>query len=507
MSKTNADDVLEFLDSLPQDKKNNNDNDKKNDLSQNNSNVSSSTTNNKDKGNDDILDFLDELEKSNLSLSNKDTRNTSTSKKQDVADNKEKDDIPVDVNLNDDNQDTTITEETTTKITHDDEKNAILNEDPLNDPISSISSWWNSSGSATVSSLWSKTTTQAAQLKDKISQEQNNLLSQSASKLKDIHLKDYTDLKKLQDMNIPTNRFTELAKNLTKIVIGDTEEVLRIHLVHDLINYPTLSLTVHEKFDSILNDQVQGGIRLFIDEWGKPNQKNSFDSNSLISNISKSINNNEAKKFNVFTGKIVEGEKLAFANLDNAINLFNKSQSKIKADKEQIAKENDDTEKQELNDQQMKHISNGNNEENEDASIIDIFISIIAITPETAHTSSNDDKDTVIDASQPNNFSFTIILKDITNDITVTARSQGFPSKWIKWIEEDSKETSIDDDATETEAEVKNEKSSQENNAEEEDEEEESINKSEWVQNWIDEGLSLALGTVAQNYVLERMEF
>lgn len=173
---------------------------------------------------------------------------------------------------------------------------------------------------------------------------------------------------------------------------------------------------------------------------------------------------------------MTDGEKLAFANLDNAVKLFNKAHEEVIRQQEANGDKDDKSQ--------------------DNANISDIFISIIPVAIPT--TGDSEDKITTTDASQPGNFSFTIVLKDITNDITSTTRSQGFPSKWIHWLEGGS--VLRKDNEPET--------SKKDGNDEEEDEEdEEQVDPSEWVQDWIEDGISLVLGVVAQNYVVERMGF
>lgn len=414
---TEADDVFEFLESLPK----------------NGDSKATKVSEGKGKNDDDIMDFLDELEKSNLSLNKKgDNKNVEKGSQEEKAQELEK--AP--------NAKATKEKATQEKATQEkapeaqaprqkaSEETAVQGDEkdeadePLKDPITSISNWWSSSGSATVSSIWNKTTEQASQIKTKLASEQLDLTSK-----------------------INAQTITELARNLQKIVAGETDEVLRIHLVHDLVNFPSLQYNVEQKFDQVLSSQVQGGIRIFVDQWGHPNKAEKDDESA------------GQRRLNLFNGKITDGEKLAFANLDNAIKLFEKAH-------EEVLKQQKDA-------QDQKESVGG------EANISDIFISILPIgIPQDSKLAKDDIVTT--DTRQPGNFSFTVILKDITNDISTITRSQGFPTKWVGWLEKATEQT---------------------------DSEEEVVDPSDWVKEWVEDGLSLSLGVAAQNYVIERMGF
>ena len=94
----------------------------------------------------------------------------------------------------------------------------------------------------------------------------------------------------------------------------------------------------------------------------------------------------------------------------------------------------------------------------------------------------------VTDPHHAGNFSFTVVLKDISNDITAITRSQAFPTSWVEWLEGETKKN-------------KESKKGDDN----EDEEDDIVDPGEWVKDWIEDGLSLSLGILAQTYVIKRM--
>ncbi|KAG0656778.1 hypothetical protein C6P45_002614 [Maudiozyma exigua] len=443
--KLETDEFMEFLDNLPEG-------------TASKAGDSSGPTENKE----DIMKFLDDLEKD----TKKGEGNPVERNKEEKKEEKPVEEKPVEEKKDTPTAAVTGEKKDTETETHTEPDTNTQAEEPLDDPITSISNWWSSSGANTVSSLWNKTTEQATQLKNRIAQEQAALPLP------------------LPPINSVT--ISELAKSLQKIVVGETEEVLRIHLVHDLVNYSYLQYHVEQRFDQVLSDQVQGGIRIFVDEWGKPNKDVSSNNTSTETHVlnSDDIGNNGnvsivknpipvKRQLNVFNGKLTDGEKLAFANLEDAVKLFNKAHEEL-------------VRQQEVN-------GDKDDKSQDNANISDIFISIIPVSIPT--TGDSRDKITTTDASQSGNFSFTIVLKDITNDITSTTRSQGFPSKWIHWLEGGSV------------LRKENEPNTPKKNGNEEEEDEEQVDPSEWVQDWIEDGISLVLGVVAQNYVVERMGF
>lgn len=436
MSKE-ADEVFEFLDSLPQDKTDAKGNNASNDKGTNQGKG-------KDSKDEDILDFLDELEKTNIKkvTGADDKKMVKEMEKQPIEDE------PVIVDQTKDNEKNAKSDKDDSAYA-DEKSNIRESSEPLNDPITSISNWWSSSGSTKVSSIWSKTTEHANILKDRVVKEATN-----------------TNLPPINNL-INNQQINDIVKNLQKIVVGDTDEVLRIHLVHDLINLPQLTYEFHDKFDQVLSSQVQGGIRIFVDEWGKPN-----DSMATNTNDNGELVKNDNIQLNVFQGKSIDAEKLSFANLDESIKLFNKAHDEIMKQQKQ-----------------QKQDQEGNKDDKDiKENVSDLFISIAPVTvPETTKDSNSKEDIQIVDSIHPGCFSFTIILKDITNNINIITKSQGYPMKWVEWLE--NNKLNVD---------------KQENG---EDVDVEDIDPSEWVHDWIMDGLNLAIGVLAQSYVVERMGY
>lgn len=466
-----AEDVFEFLDSLPEAKnggKMDTANVKGTQEESKNDSDSAAEQKGKDgtKGDDDIFEFLEELEKSNLSLTDKKkveekTRSELASKKAEVQEAVEPKEAKK-LEKKDQQEEQQPEQEGDEEEDEEEEEEA-----PLHDPIASISNWWSSSGSAKVTSIWNKTAEQASQIKNRLAQEQLDLSSK-----------------------ISTNTITEIARNLQKIVVGETEEVLRIHLVHDLVNYPSLQYNIESKFDQVLSSQVEGGIRIFVDEWGHPNNSGvkSMEKKSSVEDA-ESKNSKKKLQFNLFDGKITDGEKLAFANLENALKLFTTAHDEYQR-QQKDADTGPDDDKSSIS-------SNGNK-------ISDLFISILPIAIPQKQQDGDEDFQ-ITDSNTPGNFNFTLVLKDITNDITTITRSQGFPVKWVNWLEGSIEKRDLAGKEQEKEAgDDKNQHKSEDEDEDEEDDDE-IVDPSEWVKEWIEDGLSLSFGVMAQNYVIDRM--
>lgn len=374
-----ADDVLEFLNSLPESEK-----DGKKDDS-------------------DILNFLDELEKSDK-VGGKATKNP-TKVEQPAQPTKESTEQVKE------EAKPAIPEALETKETKEREPE----QETFVDPISSISNWWSSSGSATVNSLWSN----AQQLRQKAQDEATKLAKDANI---DEHMKrlqlDETRQRILnagEDID-PSRALGFFTKNFSQVYnsIMTTDEVLNISLIHDLENYSVDSL-VTKSFKKVMR-QVQGGIDIEV------RRSTSKD--------------HDKRNLNIFQGKGIDAEKLAFANLETGIKNLVKLDEEIRSS--------------------------------------DIIISVLAVQP----LATTDSESLLIDTSLNTSFHFLIILKDITNDIEITTKSQAFPIGWANWL--DASTEGVDS---------------------------EEVDPAEWVKEWVYDGIGLSMGVLAQSYVVKRMGY
>lgn len=431
---TEAEDVLEFLNSLPESSKNSTGNDSNSAKGQNDQ---------------DILGFLDELEAGNESSKTSTAvptaapAPTSTSKEQRAATKQEEgttnsasllQPATTDVGLND----------MSTQQQQDEDEDFV-------DPIASITSWWSSSGSKTVDSFWSSAKSNASQLREMAQQEANQLNEQ----LKKLPINEINEqlsksinegssnISKLSNPKIGFNFLNTVYDSLVNEGEGET---LKINLIYDLENFQNVDDLVYKNFRKVLR-QVQGGVKLEINDKANSKRRKSISSNA---------NGLKTRNLNLFQGSLTDGEKLVSANLENYINSY-----KV--------------------------------EENETSEASHLFLSILPIQiareSKASDESAKDDKEAKVlkvDNEDSSSFSFLIVLKDLTNMIEVKTRSQGLPIKWASWLD-GSIEAPSSVSADETQ--------------------DEDVDPTEWVKDWVDDALSLSFGVVSQTYVVERMGY
>lgn len=395
---TEAEDVLEFLNSLPENK------DK--------SSAFKAKSNKKD-GKEDVLDFLDELEKSDLRK--KEKKNEKKQEKEETPEVKEE--------VNE------VKETVKEEKEKEKEKEKEEEEEEFIDPIASISNWWSSSGSNAVNSLWNN----AKSIQQKATEE--------ASKLTEA-------TKKFQEENLDNEKFKSslnfISKNFESILNNlndEYDEFLKIYLIHDLINFDSLlNQLIQANFKKVLK-QVQGDIFIEIIKQNTLNEK--------VQRRYSIGNHDTVRQLNLFQGSIQDGDKLNWANLNSSIKSF-----------------------EELN---------KSSEIEKNLNISNIFISILPV--ETVSKAQSEEFIS-IDSNSSNTFKFRIILKDINHKISLISETQSFPIQWAKWMQYDKSD-----------------------GKDEEKLQDEDIDPSEWVSTWVDQGLNLTIGTLAQEYVIKRMGF
>lgn len=310
-------------------------------------------------------------------------------------------------------------------------------------PIEAISSWWSNSGSNKVSELWGSITSNAQTISEQTYQLASNTTNQiSQQRQKFIENSDHEQI-----LNISAKLnsiLLNMSNQITQGLMSDTDELLNILLIYDLYNMNYLDRLCSDKFNEVMS-QVEGGIRVTVSNFNHKDEPNDDKIN-----------------LNLFQGKVIDGEKLCFANLESAIRDY------VKVTK------SEDEQKKEAED---------NDESTQEVNLSNVFISIQPITNRSTQNEAitrDEDAPIMIEANNPDSFAFTLILKDISNNITVITKTQPFPLKWAKWLNgEVSKEI----------------------------EEIGEVNPSEWVSEWIKDGLSLGFGVLAQEYVVKRMGF
>ncbi|KAG7664052.1 uncharacterized protein J8A68_002430 [[Candida] subhashii] len=443
-NQPSKDDVLDFINSLPDSKpstpklpigKKSSDFD--------NTSISSSGTTKKEENPEDLLDFLDELAQHEKK---RPTKRLEPKKTDTISATPPHPQAPADATpsatdvVGSTDATTGPSSSDTSKSDDGHTTNDAGAELEIGDPISSITNWWSTQGSNKVSSLWGSITTNA----EKITEQTYQLASTTTNRINQ-------ERQQIDTADI-SNKLNSMILNVGQSIkqgileeLGDVNEVLNIFVVCDLYNLSYLDRIVNEKFSQVMK-QVEGGVRVAV------HQFNSHSTSQEPSNTT----------LNLFYGKLIDGEKLCFANLESSIKDYRRLQAA------NAPKQDNEAQQPAEEDEELVNTSN-------------IFISIQPIcTKSDSSKSTTTDSTTVIEGTNPDSFSFTIIFKDITNDISIITKSQAFPLRWASWLDGD--DLSIMGEEPEGE-----------------------VDPREWVSGWIKDGLALSLGVVAQEYVIKRM--
>lgn len=424
-NKKDNEDVLDFINSLPDSKANTP----------------------KPEGKEDVLEFLDELAahgKKPLKLEPKKKEDTSEDKKQAQT-----------TRGQESNKETEASNANETELINSANKELEI------DPLNSITNWWNKEGATAVSSLWGSITNNANNLSETTYKIASDTTNQINSKRQEF-LKEQEENggKSFEQINKLTHKLNNIFINITDQikVLNNEDELINVIIINDFRHLDYLNDLVFKNLNKVMS-QVEGGIKVNINSYN--NYHNHADSESGTSAGASTTLTDSQVDFNMFNGKLLDGEKLCLANLDSSIKNFNKML------------EFENKEKTELN-EKLKSINKSN-----------IFISFQAINNLTNHhesTNSEDDnvKECIIDQNNSDSFLFLMILHDTTNNIIIKVKSQAFPLIWSQWLMNENLDQFADY---------------------------EDIDPKEWVKDWIKQGLNLSLGIMAQQYVIKRMGF
>lgn len=323
-------------------------------------------------------------------------------------------------------------------------------ETPEPDAIASISNWWSLEGSNKVSSLWGSIASNAHSLDEQTFQlastTTNQLNHQRQKLLEELDAgSESVEPPILGTLNLI---FTNIRSQISLGLIDDDDELLNVFLVYDIQGIRGLDQAAHTKLSKVMG-QVEGGIRVSVSNY-----------NHIRGDGAMSVGSH----LGMFYGKPIDGEKLCFANLELAAQEY------------------------------AKHTAAEPSAESL-MSTSTIFISIQPISSHVGEDSEavsrDEDKPVLIEASNPHSFAFTIILKDVTNGITIVTKTQPFPLQWALWLDGEALKPT--------------EEPHESNQNQSEGSATDLVDPSEWVRQWVFQGLDLGLGVVAQEYVIKRM--
>jgi len=257
-----------------------------------------------------------------------------------------------------------------------------------------------------------------------------------------------------------------------------SHERLQIHITHDLSGYPTLDPLIYAVFSRVMS-QVEGGDLMVVQKGKEASPRRESDhgaSNKLVGgwNDGPWWRSTDRRSVNAVKG-VVEGTKLARASAES----YSSEHFASRGGVEEAAKHATET------------LSETNPTRNSD-----IFLAIQAISQPVlkdmfaSGPSTERDTGGIKEAEETQvreEITFAIYLHDPIHGIAFRALSQYIPGQWIEWLEASGSAEGL---LPESIAEIL---------------ESGGVDPREWVAEWVEEALILAVGIVAQRYVARRM--
>ncbi|KAF4124982.1 Protein of unknown function (DUF2413) [Geosmithia morbida] len=307
-------------------------------------------------------------------------------------------------------------------------------------------------------------------------------------------LRTYGD--ELRQRAIPT--FANILHTLAP-PIGSHERLL-IHITHDLVGYPSLDPLIHATFARVMS-QVEGGDLLVIQRGHESSSRRSADASAGWQDGPWWRQVDSPRELGLIKG-LVEGTKLCRAGADAYASEYyaangGLAEAKLRAT-EAVSETNP-------------------------VRTSDLFLSVQAITTDTdkalfaptASASADKDSSAVQDQSENEELvCFAVFVLDPIHEIEYSTISQSIPARWSRWLDVPAQftpRTTDDGEGSGDENKQEGDGSSDYPAADELPDEIREIIESggvdprEWVAEWIEEQLSLAVGVVAQRYVARRM--
>ncbi|KAG9647195.1 hypothetical protein KCU95_g1756, partial [Aureobasidium melanogenum] len=286
----------------------------------------------------------------------------------------------------------------------------------------------------------------------------------------------------VRNMALPT--FTSLLETIAPPIAQ--HERLIIHTTHDLQAYPSLDPIIYEVFSRVMQ-QVEGGDLLVIQRGSESRQRGRSSSEvayrgNILGTGSGAWTDGpwwreQATQRSLGAVKgLTEGTKLCRANAEAYATDFFSSRGGI----EEVAK------------QATQTLSESNPVRSSD-----IFLAIQPVTQSAAKElfaagpKPDEPKSDVVepDADEETTL-FAIYLHDPIHSLSFSSLSQSFPAQWAQWLDASSPNPEDPDTLPDSIREIV---------------ESGGIDPREWVSEWIQDTLNLAIGVVAQRYVAKRM--
>ncbi|CAK7266638.1 hypothetical protein SEPCBS57363_002191 [Sporothrix epigloea] len=408
-------------------------------------------------------------------------------------------------------------------------------------PAVSAGGWWGGILSAA-------TSTASAAMKQAEAAVKEIQQNEEAKKWADQVRGNYTTLRgfvgeELRHRALPT--FTDILHTLAPPIAS--HERLLIHITHDMVGYPSLDPLVHEMFSRVMA-QVEGGDLLVVQR-GQEAQPGHDSGNYGRDSAGwrdgpwwRALD--QPRDLGMITG-LHEGTKLCRASAEAYANEYYAAHYGMS--------ENDGRGSSKRGLEVARQRAFEPVSEDNPVRRSDLFLAVQAISISGASNGDVDDDEDDEDEDEDEDddegtsgeeddmVSFAVHIVDPVHKIVYHTVSQAIPAKWVRWLDarptqasgstltpamsgseadsDDSsnEESEDDDDDDDNEEKTQKQKQPQQSRAPKKSQEDSlpddiraivdsgGVDPREWVAEWVEEALSLAVGIVAQRYVAHRM--
>lgn len=287
----------------------------------------------------------------------------------------------------------------------------------------------------------------------------------------------------LRQQALPT--FTNLIHTLAPPI--SQHERLMIHITHDFLGYPSLDPIIYDVFSRVMA-QVEGGDLMVIQRGQENTSKRSVDGGPGWRDGPWWRQPDSRRDLGVIKG-LVEGTKLCRAGAEGYAAEYFAAHGGI---------------------EQARIRATQAASESNPVRTSDIFLAVQAVGfdadsglfARTAAVEKEKESSAVADPSGADELvCFALFVLDPVHEIEYSTISQSIPARWVRWLDAANPMTPASDDEDDRDL-------SDDLPVPEEIREiieTGAVDPREWVTEWIEDTLSLAVGVVAQRYVARRM--